>query len=72
MLFFHANPLDFAQNAKVTAIHLIIPIFVNYEFLATDTPQWRRGPDGKVSLCNACGIRFDKRRREAKAMVGKR
>ncbi|XP_063901786.1 uncharacterized protein LOC135121397 [Zophobas morio] len=42
------------------------------ECKATDTPQWRRGPDGKVSLCNACGIRFDKRRREAKAMVGKR
>lgn len=22
------------------------------------TPQWRRGPDGYHSLCNACGMRF--------------
>eukprot|EP01101_Sappina_pedata_P006107 TRINITY_DN2954_c0_g2_i1.p1 TRINITY_DN2954_c0_g2~~TRINITY_DN2954_c0_g2_i1.p1 ORF type:complete len:187 (+),score=42.42 TRINITY_DN2954_c0_g2_i1:54-563(+) len=22
------------------------------------TPEWRRGPDGKRSLCNACGLRF--------------
>eukprot|EP01098_Paradermamoeba_levis_P012382 TRINITY_DN5407_c0_g3_i1.p1 TRINITY_DN5407_c0_g3~~TRINITY_DN5407_c0_g3_i1.p1 ORF type:complete len:206 (-),score=35.66 TRINITY_DN5407_c0_g3_i1:204-821(-) len=22
------------------------------------TPGWRKGPDGKISLCNACGIRF--------------
>lgn len=25
------------------------------------TPQWRRGPDGRASLCNACGLRFMKR-----------
>eukprot|EP01094_Clydonella_sp_ATCC50884_P023015 TRINITY_DN5405_c0_g1_i2.p1 TRINITY_DN5405_c0_g1~~TRINITY_DN5405_c0_g1_i2.p1 ORF type:complete len:135 (+),score=5.97 TRINITY_DN5405_c0_g1_i2:30-407(+) len=24
----------------------------------SDTPQWRRGPDGKPSLCNACGISY--------------
>ena len=24
---------------------------------ATQTPQWRRGPDGQVNLCNACGLR---------------
>eukprot|EP01135_Chromosphaera_perkinsii_P011025 Nk52_evm59s2309 gene=Nk52_evmTU59s2309 len=24
---------------------------------ATQTPQWRRGPDGEVNLCNACGLR---------------
>ncbi|XBI95899.1 hypothetical protein VPH35_032269 [Triticum aestivum] len=24
----------------------------------TDTPQWRNGPDGPGTLCNACGIRF--------------
>ncbi|XP_010930849.1 GATA transcription factor 3-like [Elaeis guineensis] len=26
--------------------------------LATDTPQWRAGPAGPGTLCNACGIRF--------------
>jgi len=23
-----------------------------------DAIQWRRGPDGRLSLCNACGLRF--------------
>jgi len=22
----------------------------------TTTPQWRRGPDGPGTLCNACGV----------------
>lgn len=26
----------------------------------TKTPQWRRGPDGRMSLCNACGLRYIK------------
>jgi len=25
---------------------------------ATESPRWRRGPDGKTSLCNGCGLRF--------------
>eukprot|EP01115_Flamella_aegyptia_P010605 TRINITY_DN47214_c2_g1_i1.p1 TRINITY_DN47214_c2_g1~~TRINITY_DN47214_c2_g1_i1.p1 ORF type:complete len:87 (-),score=6.06 TRINITY_DN47214_c2_g1_i1:119-379(-) len=25
-----------------------------------ETPQWRNGPDGKKSLCNACGLHFIK------------
>ncbi|CAI0551630.1 unnamed protein product [Linum tenue] len=29
----------------------------------TRTPLWRSGPAGPKSLCNACGIRFRKRRR---------
>ncbi|KAF0911049.1 hypothetical protein E2562_005436 [Oryza meyeriana var. granulata] len=24
----------------------------------TETPQWRAGPDGPSTLCNACGIRY--------------
>ena len=24
------------------------------------TPQWRMGPDGPKTLCNACGVRFRK------------
>eukprot|EP01137_Pigoraptor_chileana_P036006 Opistho-2@30887 len=27
---------------------------------STRTPQWRRGPDGEMSLCNACGLRYFK------------
>eukprot|EP01094_Clydonella_sp_ATCC50884_P023991 TRINITY_DN58_c0_g1_i1.p1 TRINITY_DN58_c0_g1~~TRINITY_DN58_c0_g1_i1.p1 ORF type:complete len:140 (-),score=31.83 TRINITY_DN58_c0_g1_i1:368-787(-) len=26
----------------------------------TETPEWRRGPDGMKSLCNACGLHFSK------------
>lgn len=27
---------------------------------AKKTPQWREGPDGPRSLCNACGLKFRK------------
>ncbi|CAM0885676.1 unnamed protein product [Alopecurus aequalis] len=33
--------------------------------LTTKTPLWRGGPTGPKSLCNACGIRYRKRRRVA-------
>lgn len=33
----------------------------------TKTPLWRGGPAGPKSLCNACGIRYRKKRR---AMLG--
>jgi len=30
------------------------------EFCSTmQTPMWRRGPSGKASLCNACGVRWN-------------
>ncbi|KAF5739904.1 putative GATA transcription factor 15 [Tripterygium wilfordii] len=29
----------------------------------TKTPLWRAGPSGPKSLCNACGIRYRKKRR---------
>jgi len=29
----------------------------------TCTPEWRRGPTGRNSLCNACGLRYAKRLR---------
>jgi len=36
----------------------------------TKTPLWRGGPNGPKSLCNACGIRYRKKRREAKGVDG--
>ncbi|KFA48711.1 hypothetical protein S40293_09769 [Stachybotrys chartarum IBT 40293] len=33
---------------------------------ATKTPEWRRGPDGARSLCNACGLQYAKLKRERK------
>ncbi|ORY91123.1 GATA zinc finger-domain-containing protein, partial [Syncephalastrum racemosum] len=28
----------------------------------TQTPEWRRGPDGARTLCNACGLRMSYQR----------
>jgi len=36
---------------------------------ATQTPMWRRGPSGKGSLCNACGVRWASRRRSNRRPV---
>ncbi|KAL7903945.1 hypothetical protein GGI35DRAFT_472761 [Trichoderma velutinum] len=30
-----------------------------------DTPEWRRGPDGARTLCNACGLQYAKRKRQS-------
>eukprot|EP01098_Paradermamoeba_levis_P004350 TRINITY_DN1871_c0_g1_i1.p1 TRINITY_DN1871_c0_g1~~TRINITY_DN1871_c0_g1_i1.p1 ORF type:complete len:183 (-),score=36.74 TRINITY_DN1871_c0_g1_i1:172-720(-) len=35
---------------------------------ATQTPEWRRGPDGKASLCNACGLYFAKMKKKENKM----
>eukprot|EP01095_Lingulamoeba_sp_RSL-Kostka_P012880 TRINITY_DN5203_c0_g1_i1.p1 TRINITY_DN5203_c0_g1~~TRINITY_DN5203_c0_g1_i1.p1 ORF type:complete len:135 (+),score=14.31 TRINITY_DN5203_c0_g1_i1:68-472(+) len=34
------------------------------------TPQWRKGPDGMRSLCNACGLRFLKVIKKEKELEG--
>lgn len=33
---------------------------------ATQTPQWREGPAGPKTLCNACGVRFNRLRSSGK------
>ncbi|KAG9523288.1 hypothetical protein KCU79_g23470, partial [Aureobasidium melanogenum] len=30
-----------------------------------ETPEWRRGPDGARTLCNACGLHYAKLTRKA-------
>lgn len=27
---------------------------------STDSPEWRKGPNGPKELCNACGLRYAK------------
>ncbi|CAL9104278.1 unnamed protein product, partial [Musa textilis] len=39
---------------------------------ATKTPLWRAGPTGPKSLCNACGIRYRKKVKEAGMKVKKK
>jgi hypothetical protein len=41
---------------------------------ASNSPEWRKGPDGTKSLCNACGLRFSRnisrvRKREERALL---
>lgn len=31
-----------------------------------ETPEWRRGPNGPSTLCNACGIRYSNKKRKEK------
>ncbi|KAL2820204.1 hypothetical protein BDW59DRAFT_117537 [Aspergillus cavernicola] len=30
----------------------------------SDSPEWRKGPDGPKSLCNACGLRWSKKEKK--------
>ncbi|WOG83429.1 hypothetical protein DCAR_0102604 [Daucus carota subsp. sativus] len=43
---------------------LILPAKTCWDCETTRTPLWRTGPSGPKSLCNACGIRFGKLRKE--------
>lgn len=35
----------------------------------SDTPEWRKGPEGPNSLCNACGLQYAKRVKREKEQV---
>ena len=49
---------------KMTAAIFEAPFCSNCE--TTVTPEWRSGPDGPRTLCNACGIQYRKRVRYSK------
>lgn len=36
-----------------------------------ETPEWRRGPDGARTLCNACGLHYAKLTRKNQSGAGK-
>lgn len=35
----------------------------------THTPEWRRGPDGPRTLCNACGLRWSRNKKKKNKKV---
>ncbi|PWN31372.1 uncharacterized protein FA14DRAFT_158818 [Meira miltonrushii] len=35
----------------------------------SDSPEWRKGYDGKKSLCNACGLRFSRNNRKQYQLI---
>ncbi len=40
-----------------------------YNCYVTSTPEWRTGPEGKHTLCNACGLRYAKNMRRFKQLI---
>lgn len=36
-----------------------------------ETPEWRRGPQGPRTLCNACGLRYAKRKKRKQQLLEK-
>lgn len=36
-----------------------------------ETPEWRRGPQGPRTLCNACGLRYAKRKKRKQQQIEK-
>lgn len=38
----------------------------------TRTPQWREGPDGPKTLCNACGVRLSREKKNGRKTVRKK
>ncbi|KAJ1971311.1 hypothetical protein H4R35_005339 [Dimargaris xerosporica] len=39
---------------------ILVLIFVHALQLSTETPEWRKGPNGPRTLCNACGLIYAK------------
>lgn len=37
--------------------------------LQTSSPYWRKGPDGKRTLCNACGLRWSRYQKKSKTAL---
>ncbi|KAK8162560.1 white collar-2 [Phyllosticta citrichinensis] len=35
-----------------------------------DSPEWRKGPNGPKTLCNACGLRWAKKEKKRQSMTG--
>merc|ERR1711934_135188 len=56
------SPSISVRRSPVTKPRSRPKLMINYcrSCGTTDTPEWRKGPDGQKSLCNACGLHFAK------------
>ncbi|KAL9715262.1 white collar 2 type of transcription factor [Leucoagaricus gongylophorus] len=54
---------DSARKKKLKKTHGIEQ-YVCRKCGRTDSPEWRKGPDGPKTLCNACGLRWAKQMRK--------
>ncbi|XP_006458018.1 putative PHRB protein [Agaricus bisporus var. bisporus H97] len=53
---------DSSRRKKLKKTH-ILDQHVCRKCGRTDSPEWRKGPDGPKTLCNACGLRWAKQMR---------
>jgi hypothetical protein len=59
---FYQRPPMFPHGASVSGDHFVVPEVINkpnnkcHRCGTTETPEWRRGPNGVRTLCNACGL----------------
>ncbi|KAH7889540.1 white collar 2 type of transcription factor [Phlebopus sp. FC_14] len=50
---------DVARRKKLRKLHMT-ELYVCVTCGRTDSPEWRKGPQGPKTLCNACGLRWAK------------
>lgn len=59
--FYQRQPM-FPHGTSVSGQHFVVPEVINkpnnkcHRCGTTETPEWRRGPNGVRTLCNACGL----------------
>ncbi|KAF9454604.1 GATA-domain-containing protein [Macrolepiota fuliginosa MF-IS2] len=57
------DPEDGSRKKKFKKTHGVEQ-YVCRKCGRTDSPEWRKGPDGPKTLCNACGLRWAKQMRK--------
>eukprot|EP00834_Sanchytrium_tribonematis_P005092 NODE_287_length_10726_cov_0.240614.p3 type:complete len:219 gc:universal NODE_287_length_10726_cov_0.240614:9285-8629(-) len=56
------------RHAEVTKKHKLDPEDkICTECGTNESPEWRKGPSGAKTLCNACGLRYAKRKKQEKS-----
>lgn len=45
-------------------------LLISRDIGTLDSPEWRKGPSGPKTLCNACGLRWAKKEKKMKNSAG--
>lgn len=56
--------LTFSWDTNTVVVQRAAPPGRCHSCNRIDTPEWRRGPDGARTLCNACGLHYAKLERK--------
>lgn len=58
----HHDEAQMRKKSKKTKIEMERHVCSDCQ--TTDSPEWRKGPQGPKTLCNACGLRFSKKQKK--------